>query len=559
MLNVSNNQAKKINSNTRSLADGITKMPFFVPQFKDGGEVSLKDRLPTAYKESGNQARQLRYNVQNPPGKTYIQPTPKPDPYAVKVGPQSDYRFQNSQPPAAKLGPTVVDSQLVGNVANSLANSSTGPYKEKLQAAFPPQNGQSREGSLAQKILGYKDGGPVEPMLEKDEYGMIEGPGTGTSDDIPAELTEGDYIIPAQAVQAFGEENLMRLIHAVMGNEMMEGEGEPVDAMVSNGEIRVPPEVVEKLGAGFFDAIKSASGMDTENGDVKGYADGGFVDDEEKKKFQGYSLQGGLDKFVGGVEQGFNTGVNAVKNKFDEVGQRAQRNLANLNPTPQQNPAYKNVLTSLSATDRRLQDEAAGNTLALQRNTPSDPNIYGPGGRNFGPNPTTEQRQELFGSASLAQPSELDQFKQFAQAQADIQNEANRKDRLDQQFYLDRYGSAPNSQTNVDSRSALIPQELKTQRGIAGLSNQTELAKIKSLADTARYQVDQPKFNARITDSGDPLIYQESGIGAENRARQQQLGGDQRAQNALKYLQDPNADQNKKSVAMAYLKSLGLI
>jgi len=49
------------------------------------------------------------------------------------------------------------------------------------------------------------------PASLKAEGGYIEGPGTSTSDSIPARLSHGEYVVKASAVQAFGRQNLDRI------------------------------------------------------------------------------------------------------------------------------------------------------------------------------------------------------------------------------------------------------------------------------------------------------------------------------------------------------------
>ena len=46
------------------------------------------------------------------------------------------------------------------------------------------------------------DGGDVEYFPRKN--GQIEGPGTETSDDIPAMLSDGEFVVNAKAVRGIG-------------------------------------------------------------------------------------------------------------------------------------------------------------------------------------------------------------------------------------------------------------------------------------------------------------------------------------------------------------------
>ena len=49
---------------------------------------------------------------------------------------------------------------------------------------------------------GFKQGGGISDFPEKD--GMINGPGDGQSDDIPAMLSDGEFVMTKQAVMAAG-------------------------------------------------------------------------------------------------------------------------------------------------------------------------------------------------------------------------------------------------------------------------------------------------------------------------------------------------------------------
>lgn len=83
---------------------------------------------------------------------------------------------------------------------------------------------------------------------KKKRGGKITGPGTGTSDDIQKSIPSGSYIMPADSTEAIGEENL-------------QGMGQPVEAMVSNGEYELPPEQVHAIGAQALDQMRAQTHM----------------------------------------------------------------------------------------------------------------------------------------------------------------------------------------------------------------------------------------------------------------------------------------------------------
>ena len=51
---------------------------------------------------------------------------------------------------------------------------------------------------------GYADGGDIDPSEFPRRTGGISGPGTGTSDDIPAMLSDGEFVMTAKAVRGAG-------------------------------------------------------------------------------------------------------------------------------------------------------------------------------------------------------------------------------------------------------------------------------------------------------------------------------------------------------------------
>jgi hypothetical protein len=51
---------------------------------------------------------------------------------------------------------------------------------------------------------GYAKGGDIDPSTFPRRTGGIAGPGTGTSDDIPAMLSDGEFVMTAKAVEGMG-------------------------------------------------------------------------------------------------------------------------------------------------------------------------------------------------------------------------------------------------------------------------------------------------------------------------------------------------------------------
>lgn len=82
---------------------------------------------------------------------------------------------------------------------------------------------------------------------KKDESGLIQGAGTGTSDDIQKNVPAGTYIMPADSTQKLGAKNIKNL-----GQNSV-----PVN--VSNGEYELPPEQVHAVGVQALNQMKDAT------------------------------------------------------------------------------------------------------------------------------------------------------------------------------------------------------------------------------------------------------------------------------------------------------------
>lgn len=78
----------------------------------------------------------------------------------------------------------------------------------------------------------------------KDESGLIQGAGTGTSDDVKKNVSAGSYIMPADSTQKIGTDNLKNM-------------GNPTPVNLSNGEFQLSPDQVHSVGVQALDAMKN--------------------------------------------------------------------------------------------------------------------------------------------------------------------------------------------------------------------------------------------------------------------------------------------------------------
>jgi len=175
------------------------------------------------------------------------------------------------------------------------------PKQDKPSLAVaPPLLGTGFAASAARKIRNRR--AAVDEAAGFANGGMILGPGTGTSDDIPKAVPGGTYIMPADSTEQIGPEQL-----AAMGQDPTGG----VPVRVSNGEYELPPEQVHAIGAQVLDQMKDAThtpvaqprgfkpgAARTVQGDPKRpelfFADGGMVEDERRRDRGATQQQPGL-------------------------------------------------------------------------------------------------------------------------------------------------------------------------------------------------------------------------------------------------------------------------
>ena len=90
--------------------------------------------------------------------------------------------------------------------------------------------------------------------------GMVRGPGTGISDDVPDQVPEGTYIMPADSTAQLGPDKL-----AGMGARGFKAGGKKaagaksVPVNLSNGEFKMPPEQVHAVGVQALEQMKNAT------------------------------------------------------------------------------------------------------------------------------------------------------------------------------------------------------------------------------------------------------------------------------------------------------------
>ncbi|MDM1757202.1 hypothetical protein HX127_06335 [Acinetobacter sp. 256-1] len=88
----------------------------------------------------------------------------------------------------------------------------------------------------------------LKKRSKQDESGLIQGAGTGTSDDVKKNVPAGSYIMPADSTAQLGARNLKNL-----------GKPPTTEVNVSNGEYLASPEQLQAIGGLTLDRLKQAT------------------------------------------------------------------------------------------------------------------------------------------------------------------------------------------------------------------------------------------------------------------------------------------------------------
>ena len=170
-----------------------------------------------------------------------------------------------------------------------------------------PFDGVTVDGNLVQNVK-WSPGGP---ML-RASGGYISGPGTGTSDSIPALLSNGEYVIRANAVKALGTDTLDKMNYA---DKNRFADGGFVDRRDAAMAARGRDKLFKKGGAQGFEAGFQGMMSDIGKNDiVKGF--GSFLGDKTNP-LSGVTrgLLGTLSlpsELMGSVAKSFVTGAGQV-------------------------------------------------------------------------------------------------------------------------------------------------------------------------------------------------------------------------------------------------------
>lgn len=185
----------------------------------------------------------------------------------------------NDADPAQRVGGDQAASPQPTRRIPTRSPTNTGPADRRMQEA--ERAAGFKAGGQVGKRPPAREGEQVEPV-DPGEVDLIEGPGTATSDSIPARMERGTHILPA---------------------------GTTEDVLLSDGEAAVSPEVVQQVGQAALDALRAAtrgaSGFKPIPGGTgtPAFATGGVVGEDE---------QGGPNAFGDAAAASLNSRVQQI-------------------------------------------------------------------------------------------------------------------------------------------------------------------------------------------------------------------------------------------------------
>lgn len=303
-------------------------------------------------------------------------------------------------------------------------NAERGPGDDILH-----MTGQHQEGELNdQQKVASAAGDPMGVMLLKADGGDIEradftpggdvqGPGTETSDDIPAWLSDGEIVENAEAVKLAGKDTLLEINEA--GLDVREGKSTPEEAQTKIGQVMIQRGKELAGGSRFVKrGVKLAGG---------GFLGGNL----------GVALGAGVDQY------NIQSARSQQRNQFDKSYELQKQNTERMNRIAEQQAAeferkqkdwkeQDEFKAGMAAISKR-EVEARNPSKFIERSTNEAKDAAGKIGVEYAPL-TAEQekviRDNFKPDTKAIQQEYVDHFNRFAMADKAIayQNELKRQE-----------------------------------------------------------------------------------------------------------------------------------
>lgn len=314
----------------------------------------------------------------------------------------------------------------------------------------------------------------------KDERVLIQGAGTGTSDDVKKNVPAGSYIMPADSTQQIGTNNLKNM-------------GNPTPVNLSNGEFQLSPNQVHSVGVQTLDAMKDQTHMPVDQPQL------GFKPGQSKPEL--FFANGGL--------------VPSVYPSADDI-RRAQQNriggpqMRDVTPVNRQLPATSTTPSTTSSPSANPSNPA-----------PTQGGGGGGGIRNF-----VNNSKLVKGGGALAATSAL-----FANADTSSEN------------YRERFGIGDQSPEDLGTAKGFVKDFGVRALGYASdLGNALTLGQAgRFYADKQRIASEakaaQPEFNAK---QNNPNVVVDNPFGNTKTSATTQIPAQQEVQTSSNPVQNSN-------------------
>jgi hypothetical protein len=173
---------------------------------------------------------------------------------------------------AAKEYPSLTRDELTALIGLQI-EARQDEIKNEMKRAKARITGKAKGGNIAKQMELFQDGGLKDEGGTKDPVSGNDVPPGATQeevrDDIPAQLSEGEFVFPADVVRYIGLEKLMRMRQeAKMGLKMMEEMGQMGNADEATIPDDIPFSVID---------IQIAEGDDDDD-EVEKRAEGGVIE-----------------------------------------------------------------------------------------------------------------------------------------------------------------------------------------------------------------------------------------------------------------------------------------
>ncbi|MDV2483350.1 hypothetical protein [Acinetobacter towneri] len=285
----------------------------------------------------------------------------------------------------------------------------------------------------------------LKKRSKQDENGLIQGAGTGTSDDIKKNVPAGSYIMPADSTQQIGTNNLKNM-------------GSPTPVNLSNGEFQLSPDQVHSVGVQTLDAMKNQTHVPVDQPQL------GFKPGQNKPEL--FFANGGL------VPSAYPSADDIRRAQQNRIGGPQMRDVSGIT---------RDVNRSLPTTTANTSSTTSSPSASPSNPAPTQGGGFGAGVRNFVNNSKLVKGTGYLGAASAL----------FANAATPSED------------YRERFGFGDQSPEDLGTVKGFVKD-----LGVRGLGYASDLGNALTFGQAGRFYADkqriaseakaaQPEFNTK--------------------------------------------------------------